>query len=144
MQTYSFVVSLRIWHPFIDPDDISSKLSVQPSAHFRAGERRQTPKGQLLDGNWPESYWNADLLSYGECLSHNRTIETVVADYIETLRPHQPFLLQLRTDGGRVLIQASSHSKRNYALEFSPDMLSALCSLGVGFAHDVYPYPQNW
>ena len=50
---------------------------------------------------------------------------------------------KLRTEGGRVLVQISSFSGRNYALELSPERLSKCAALGVGLAHDVYPYAQN-
>jgi hypothetical protein len=144
MQTYSFVLSLRIWHPSIDPAVISAELSVEPKIQGKLGERRKTQAGKLLDGTWRESHWSGDLFHYGECLSHDRSIEDVVIEAADALGPHRQFLMRLRAEGGRLLIQASSYSNRNYAFELSPDLLAALGSLGLGFAHDVYPCAQTW
>lgn len=143
MQTYSFVVDLRIWHPTVDPALISAKLGVQPKFQGKAGERRKTPSGRVLDGTWRESYWSGDLFQYGECLSHERTLEDVVTEAVECLKPHQSFLLLLRAEGGRLLLQASSYGNRNYAFELAPELLGELSALGVGFAHDVYPCAQR-
>jgi hypothetical protein len=144
MQTYSFIVELRIWHPNVDPAAISAELGVQPKFLGKAGERRKTRSGTVLAGTWRESYWSGELFQYGECLSHERSIEDVLSEAIEELKPHQAFLLQLQAEGGRLLLQASSYSNRNYALELSPAILGELCALGLGFAHDVYPCAQRW
>jgi hypothetical protein len=143
MQTYSFVFALRIWHPSVDPALISATLKVEPKAQGKAGERRRTRSGTLLDGTWRESHWSGDLFQYGECLSHDRSIEDVIFEAVEALKPHSAFLLALRTEGGRLLLQANSFSKRNYALELSPELLSNMAAIGLGFAHDVYPSAQQ-
>ena len=144
MQTYSFVVELRIWHPSVEPALISARLNVQPAAQGKAGERRKTRSGKVLDGTWRESYWSGDLFQYGECLSYERSLEDIVGEAVEALKPHASFLQLLRTEGGRLLLQASSYSNRNYAFELSPELLGELCALGLGFAHDVYPCAQRW
>ena len=143
MQTYSFAVALRIWHPSIDPTIITESLQMQPVHQAMAGSRRRTSKGQLLDGHWRESYWSADPFKYGEYLSHDMGVEDVLADVCTALAPHRAFLNTLRSEGGRLLVQVSSYSARNYAFELSPDQLEALADLGVGFAHDIYPVAQR-
>ena len=144
MQLYSFIVELRIWHPSIDPEIISIQLNITPHIQYKAGERRRTRSGTILDGTWRESHWNAEVFEYGWSMSSDREVEDIVAEAVEALKPHRDFLVSLRTGGGRLLLQVSSHSSRNYALELSPGLMEDLCSLGVGFAHDVYPCQQNY
>jgi hypothetical protein len=106
-------MKLRIWHPAMDPAEITAALGLQPGRTMRAGERRMTPTGQLLDGLYAESYWSAD--------------------------PHRAFLARVRDEGGRIHLQVSSYSPRNYTLELPPELLLRCGGLGLSFVHDVYP-----
>jgi len=51
---YHHKVSLRIWHPAIDPVEITAVLGPTPGRAWRAGEPRTNPKGDPLKGNWKE------------------------------------------------------------------------------------------
>jgi hypothetical protein len=46
-----FDVELFIVHPTIDPSEITIALGLEPKVSHRAGDRRVTPKGILLEGN---------------------------------------------------------------------------------------------
>ena len=59
MHPYTYKVSLRIFHPTIDPQVITDTLSLQPSTIHKVGERRATPTGTLLDGHYDQSYWSS-------------------------------------------------------------------------------------
>ena len=144
MQNFSFVVALRVWHPRIDPAVISATLGLPPSRQSKAGEPRVTPKGRSLQGSYAESYWSADPFGRGEYRSHEDKVEDVFMDVVETLAPHKDFLLSLRDQGARLHLQVSTHSNRNYALVFAPDLLSKCADLGICLVHDAYPYPQDW
>ena len=139
MQNYTFTMSLRIWHPGMDPAEITAALGLQPVRTMRAGERRMTPKGQLLDGLNAESYWCADPFQRGEWLSSDDTIEDLVAETLGWVEPHRAFLLRVRDEGGRMILWVSSYSPRNYTFELPPELLVRCGSLGLGFVHDVYP-----
>jgi hypothetical protein len=141
MQQYTYAIALRIWHPTIDPSAITVALGVEPARSMMAGQARQTPKGTPLEGTYRESYWSASPLREGWTPSSDDQAEDAMAELLALLKPHADYLLALRRTGGRLLIQISSHSRRNYALEIPPEMLTDCASLGVGFAHDVYPYP---
>lgn len=144
MQRYSYSLAVRIWHPSLDPQEITRELGTTPKHMFLAGDRRQTPKGQLLDGVYSESYWSADPFSRGEYSSTDELAEDALAEVLQMLAPHRSFLQRLRKEGGRVHLQISSFSGRNYAFEFPPEFLAECAELGVSFVHDVYPYVQNW
>jgi hypothetical protein len=143
MQLYSYQVSLRIWHPSVDPAIITGKLGLQPSITHRAGERRQTPKGRALDGTYAESYWHSDPFAYGEISSTDQVAEDVLSEVCQRLEPYKQFLVLLREQGARLHLQISSFGTRNYAFESSPQLLAACSTLGLSLVHDVYACAQN-
>jgi len=143
MQSYSFTVALRIWHPSIDPEVVSRSLGMQAKYSSTAGAQRLTPKGQALSGTHAESYWHADPFGRGEYASHDETAENVLLSVVDALSPKKAFLLLLREQGARIHLQVSSFSLRNYAIELSPSLLSACAELGVSVVHDVYPCAQR-
>jgi hypothetical protein len=144
MQRYSYSIDIRIWHPSIKPEEISRVLGIQPSASFEAGQPRKTPKGTPLEGVYRESYWNADPFDRGEYSSTDDLAEDALTEVLQVIEPHKVFIQKLRGEGARILVQISSFSGRNYAFELSPELLGRFAALGVGLAHDVYPYGQNW
>ena len=144
MQNYSFSLAVRIWHPSINPAEITRELGIAPQHTSIAGERRKTPKGQLLDGVYQESYWCADPFGRGEYKSTDDLAEDALADVLKLLAPHRLFLLRLRSEGARLNLEVSSFSGRNYAFEFPPEFLVQCADSGLSLVHDVYPYAQNW
>jgi hypothetical protein len=144
MQRYSYSIDLRIWHPTINPEEITHELGIRPNRCFEAGKPRTTPKGNLLEGVNRESYWSADPYNRGEYSSTDDSAEDSLIEVLQTIEPHEAFLKKLRTQGARILVQISSFSGRNYAFELPPELLGKFAALGVGLAHDVYPYAQNW
>jgi hypothetical protein len=143
VQLYSYSLALRIWHPSIDPVVITKKLSITPKHAYMAGRPRQTPNGRLLGGNHAQSYWHADPFAAGEYSSTDEIAEDALADVTKALQPHRHFLLLLREQGARLHLRISSFSRRNYALELSPDFLAECSALGLSIVHDVYPCSQN-
>jgi len=45
----------------VDPADITATLGIKPIRCWRAGEPRCTPKGNPLEGTWPQTFWSATL-----------------------------------------------------------------------------------
>ena len=119
-------------------------LGLSPRHESRAGDPRITKKGRALGGVYAESHWAGDPFNHGEYQSHEDSVEDVFADVVELLAPHRAFLASLRAQGGRLHLQVSTHSTRNYALVFPPELLLAASQLGLCLVHDAYPYPQNW
>lgn len=137
MQLYSHILTLRIWHPTLDPDLVSRTLRIDPQISWRAGDPRQTPKGTLLDGVRTEGYWSADPFSYGWRDSTDGQIEDALVELVSFLEPHGDFLRGI-SQGGAVRIWVGSQSNRNYAMELPPSLLGRLASLNITLVHDVY------
>ena len=137
MQLYSHVLNLRIWHPTLDPDVVTSTIGLKPHVAWRAGDPRKTPKGTLLQGTRTEGYWSSDPFSYGWRASTDDQVEDALEELLKVLEPHRDFLSGISQEGA-VRIWVGTHSDRNFALELPPKMLSRLASLGITFVHDVY------
>jgi hypothetical protein len=143
MQSYSFSVSLRIWHPNIAPSTITLTLGLNPDFVSTAGEARRTPKGRLLSGTYAESYWCSRAFNDGEQSSLDEAAEDVLVSALDILSPHKAFLRLLREQGARLNLEVSSFGGRNYALELSPLLLTKCAELGLSIVHDVYAVAQN-
>jgi hypothetical protein len=50
---------LRIRHPAIDPEEISTTLDLEPEHCFKAGDSRAAPAEGLFFGRHTQSYWLA-------------------------------------------------------------------------------------
>ena len=141
MQNYSFTIALRFWHPTIDPEVITARLGLTPTYSSMAGEPRFTPKGTQLEGLHRESYWHCSMWD-GWRESTETSAEDAVLDLLSRLIPNREFILGLLSTARQGLIHMSSHGSGNYALVFSPDILTACSSFGLSLAHDVYSAPQ--
>ncbi len=143
MQNYTFKLSLRIWHPTIDPEEISKNLAISPNRSWKVGSQGQTPKGTVLKGKYTESYWNADPFEHGKYSSSNSKAEDIINKLVQKLDCQKEFLHLLRQQGAKIIIQVSSFGEGNYAIDLSPNTLKKITELNVGFAHDVYSCEQH-
>jgi len=98
-----FDVELFIVHPTVDPVDISRALGLEAHFSHRLGDRRKTPKGRVLSGNYPDTRWR-------HCIRHvvaEQHYASRVVEFVERLEAHREFFAKLRSTGGtaRVVVQ---------------------------------------
>jgi len=84
----NYGLCLRIYHPHLNPEEITNRLGLIPETAWMAGGRRQTPTGRLLDGVNNLSYWchtfeTADEIGPNEFLSHIFKILLPNRDFFE-------------------------------------------------------------
>lgn len=144
MHPYSYSISLRVFHPDIEPSEITSALAREPVRAWKAGEARQTPKGTPLDGVYSQSYWYCNLIPDREISSEGTLLEEYLALLAGHLSRHKTFFQRVRAERGRVELFIGVYGVRNYGLELSPVLLASIGELGLSLAFDMYPYPQNW
>jgi len=137
LQTYTYILDIRITHPSFDPELISQALGKSADTFWKAGEPRRTPKGTLLQGTWPESYWTCNPFSERWRESTEERFEDALEDTLGWLEPHAAFLLKI-AEQGTIRIWFSSHSNRNFAVELPPRLLGRMAALGISLVHDVY------
>jgi hypothetical protein len=141
MQSYSFSVALRFWHPHVDPRVITTQLGIPPEISVQANLPRFTPKGTPLEGVYRETHWHAQPCARWR-ESAELDAEQAVLELLPQLAPHGPFIHQLLATGGRALIHVSSYGPGNYALVFTPELMAKCAGLGLSLAHDVYQVAQ--
>ena len=144
MHPYTYAITLRVFHPDIEPTEITNALSLEPVRAWKAGHSRQTPKGTPLEGVYRESYWYTELIPDGEHSSEGTLLEEYLDHIATKLAPSTQFFARIRAEGGRVELFIGTYGARNFGFEFSPTLLASLAGIGLSLAFDVYPYPQNW
>jgi Domain of unknown function (DUF4279) len=144
MHTYTYMLSLRVKHPDMDPRTITKTLRRKPTRAWKAGERRQTPKGTPLEGLYKESYWYVRLLRGGEASSEGTLLEDYLEHFASKLSRHAEFFQRVRSEEGRAEIFIGMYGARNYGFELPPTLLNAFSTIGLSLTFDIYPYPQTW
>lgn len=139
MVPYSYSISLRIFHPAIDPDEITLALSMQPVRTCKVGMPRQTPKGKPLEGVYKESYWYTQLVPERERSSGDDLIEDFLFDVLSQLQPFAKFFSKIQSEAGRIELFIGTFGNRNYCYELPPKMLAGFGGLGIALCFDVYP-----
>lgn len=139
MHRYHYSASFRVWHPSMEPALISKAIGLEPKRSWRAGEPRTTPKGQPLEGKYPESYWCADISGEAPEDGEQQCLEDFLLGASSRLSAVGDFLRSVRETGGRTEIFVGLYGRWNYGFEFSPNLLLKLSSLGLALSLDVYP-----
>jgi hypothetical protein len=126
-----FTVMLRIRHPSIDPDEITSKLGLEPQHSWKAGETRRTAQGTPLEGAYRESFWTGEFHELETGLKGVVETEAALMAAVVQLRRSQAFLSKLQAEGGTVELSVEVIGSREFALTLSPQLLSLLARAGV-------------
>lgn len=90
-------VELFIVHPNIDPLEISNALGLKAQNVRRAGDRRATPKGRLLEGNYPDTRWRYSV----QYTVSDQWFADKIKLFLDSLEPHKVFLKHLHDTAGR-------------------------------------------
>jgi hypothetical protein len=134
-----FRVSLRIWHPCIDPQIITAALRIPPSRSWKAGEPRTTPKGNPLKGNNKDTYWSAEMCR-GDDPPYKLVAE--IDRLLDKLAVHGDFLRQIRAEGGGSEFFVGWFLRSMAGATFSQPVLTKMTELGIDLALDTYYDPD--
>ncbi len=139
MYPYDYALSLRIKHPEVDPQTFTDTLGRQPEVAWRAGERRTTPNGDLLEGHRTYSYWTS------RCTSPDDSdIEAFIRRTIDELKPHRAFFINIRDSGGKVEFFVGLFvGYANMGFTLTHDLMSELGCLGIDLSLDIYDWEDE-
>jgi hypothetical protein len=140
VKPYRYVISLRVFHPKMDPAEISIALQRTPKVSWKAGDSRVTPKGTPLKGLRKDSYWTCNVLK-GEWPGKDLT--DAVSDLVTQLSLHRSFFQQVRSEGGKVEFFVGWFFDGNSGDVFDVDLLAKLADLGIALSLDIYPLATN-
>jgi hypothetical protein len=124
MEIFRFAVSLRLWHPTVTPDEITSQLGIKPRI------------SRLKSG---ATFWCSDS-EKGE----DSELIPVIDKFLGLLGPHAQFLQNFVMTGGRAeLFVGWFTSSRSGGETLPADLLGKMGALGVGLSLDVYAPDVN-
>lgn len=141
MHPYTFSISLRAWHPSIDPEIITRAFGMVPARTWRVGDARSTPKGTPLEGHYKETYWYTNLVTNEEGNSTICKLEDKLAILGRDLSRYSKFISELRAGGGHAELFIGLYGNRNFGFELPPQTIGALASIGLSLSFDIYPGP---
>jgi hypothetical protein len=150
-RSFSFELSLRVRHPFMDPAVLSRELALEPEYSFRVGDPRP-PRGGLAAATvHAESYWLAVLdpsswladVSFAarstSASAHKnmgaaaaRSLGLALSLSAMRLRSaHAVLLHQIRSEGGQVSLLISLFPAAMSGFSVTPDVSRIFSELGI-------------
>lgn len=129
-----FEVSLRIWHPLVDPAEISRELGWTPKVSRMVGEPRSTLKGAPLPGTNKESFWFVVLPPIP-----GGSISSVIREANQRLISRRAYLHSLVSTGGVLEYFVGWFIDANEGEIIDWQVLAECGDLKIRFHFDVYP-----
>ena len=139
MNSYRYVISLRVFHPKMDPAEISAALQLTPGVSWKAGDPLVTPKGTPLKGLRKDSYWTCNVLKGAW---PGKDLARAFSELVAELSSRKSFFHRMRAEGGRAELFVGWFLEGNSGDVFDADLLSALGDLGLNLSLDIYPPDQ--
>ena len=136
MNRYQYKISLRVRHPSMDPAEITATLGLTPSRSWRAHEPRTRPRGQPLEGIWPETYWTARVLE-GEW--PGKKLPNAIGELLDRLVLSKSFFEKVRSEGGSIEFFIGWFFDGNSGDVFDCGLLARIADLKINLSLDVYP-----
>ena len=137
---YRYAISLRIWHPSIDPTEITAALRLNPARVWRAGDLRSTPKGGALEGLYRESYWASGDLVRGEW--PGKSLSAALNELLDRLVEHRNFFRAVRDANGRSEFFVGWYFEGNSGDVIDCRTLGRMADLCLDLSLDYYPPDQ--
>jgi hypothetical protein len=134
-----FDVARFIVHPTLDPADIGTALGLEAHFAHRVGDRRKTPKGDLLSGNYPDTRWR-------HCVRHSVTDQWYAAEVtrlVDSLELHKAFFANLKSTGGRASVVVQFLGDGYFGDEIPSATLAKLAELELALAIECFVVPQS-
>ncbi|NNE78958.1 MAG: DUF4279 domain-containing protein [Silicimonas sp.] len=129
-----FEVQLLIRHPKIDPDDITQILGLEPSRSWMVGDRRSTPSGEKLEGNYDQTSW-----SHGWQHAGDRFFFRFAESVLEDLKANSEFFLNMASEGGVTMLNIQLFGGQNVGDLASQRFLGMLTDLKIQLGTEVFP-----
>ena len=148
MTTYT--AFLRIRHPSIDPDEVTTTLGLDPVHAWAAGSAREAAIGGGSRGQHPDTYWLAPLGDgdwqrphAGSSADASRTfwppsrslpLEAFLLGQTRQLVAHKAFFARLKAEGATCELAVTLNADERWGLDLPPALLRSLAELNVGFS----------
>jgi hypothetical protein len=134
-----FDVELLIKHPSIDPAEITAALGLEAAGSHRVGDRRMTPRGTLLEGNYPDTRWRHS----ARCTVSHQWFADRVESLVADLLPHKAFLSRLLQTGGKLTLIVQFLGDGYFGDEIPQSTLAKIADLGLSLGIECFMVPQS-
>ncbi|NOJ80181.1 DUF4279 domain-containing protein [Myxococcus xanthus] len=131
-------VALRLFHPDLDPERVSSALGINPQHAWKAGEPRRTPEGESLPGVYPSGYW-----SIRRDLSEEAALDEFLASWVRELEPHASLLQEISSSGGNAEFYVIWKYGATPRDTLGRGLLLAMAALGIDLSLEVFGRPPH-
>jgi len=128
-----FKISLRLRHPSMDPREMSKAIGMDAKFQWRAGDRRMTPAGTLLEGHREHSYC---CLNFPE--DQQKSLSHVLGKHVSSLRKFKQFLDEFHASGGSAEFFIGWFVDRNSGDILDWSLLRELADLHISLSFDIY------
>ncbi len=136
MTAYSYSISLRLWHPTIEPEEITTALAIQPGRSWVAGMPRTTATGRPMRGTNADNFWTARLCND---VFDAQDLGSALKSQLSRLAIHKQFFNSYVESGGKAeffigwfLEQTNSGDVLDHAL------FALLADLKINLHFDIY------
>lgn len=127
-------ISLQIWHPKINKDEIIKCINLEPSRCFSIGEQKMTPRGTKLLGVWETTYVSYSLVSEEDIESG---IEKAIALLKNSINDSSIFK-QISSTGGKCSFYISLYEKTHIAFEISSSLIERIRELNIDLGFEFF------
>ena len=136
MTTYRYNVSLRIWHPSLDPAEFTATLDLEP-LHFDVAGQQRVRKNKTLEFVAKESYWTHQF----ELPDEPQDIEELLQNLASKLSQHKHFFANICATGGRSEFFIGFYPENfNCGFELYPSLQRDCADLNLTLSFDIYGY----
>lgn len=125
-------ISIRIRHPRLTTDEITSIMKSEPDAAHPVGQPRATPTGRALEGRYPESYW------LKRVDATNLHLLDAIENALKIFRAVPEASLQITREGGRIELFIGWFVDRNSGDVLPHELLKELSDRRIDLSFDVY------
>jgi len=129
-------ISLQIWHPKINKDEIIKCINLEPSRCFSIGEEKTTPRGTKLLGVWETTYVSYSLISE-EDIDIESGIEKAITLIKSSINDSSIFK-QISSTGGKCSFYISLYEKTHIAFEISSSLIERIRELNIDLSFEFF------
>ena len=133
MNKESLSMSVRLRHPSMPPDVITSSMGVEPVAAHPVGGQRISPSGRELGGQYAETYW-----AYKIGDRADSDLGDAIAAANAWMQHRSAFVTDFVRSGGAVEYYVSVTCKGRLATELTQSVLAQCVQLGAKLSLEVF------
>lgn len=132
MENQKLFLSVRLWHPYLKAEEITSNIEQKPVTSQTVGELFKTPKGRETSRINAETF-----VVYDFSVENNDFIEAIQKGSMFLIKSID-FINELKKTGGKCDYYISINSKTKFSFYISPEIFNVCANLGIHLNVEIY------